>query len=246
MDHRLKVAHHVQKFYSLVSRSESSLLSDLASSCSITARSPQRRQVFLQRLPHAARRHVFVVVAIEVSGRGHFSPRNGGGRRAFSSSDHDASEMISRLRMTHADDGIEPNEVVAQTLESSAVPRSALGRLDVKEHVAERAACFSEGMDGITCGRRAQMRLERRAVDHINWPLEEIGDPLIDDLRVGHRSSRPQAHMPPPVCRGHCPAGFCHAQPSRIRRRAPRRARAKRSHGDEERQGHPERSGLKI
>jgi hypothetical protein len=78
------------------------------------------------------------------------------------------------------------------------------------------------------------MRLERRAVDHINWPLEEIGDdPLIDDLRVGHRSSRPRAHMPPPVCRGHCPAGFCHAQPSRIRRRAPRRARAKRSHGDE-------------
>src|SRR5262245_17110804 len=68
--------------------------------------------------------------------------------------------------------------------------------------------CFSEGMDGITCGRRAQMRLERRAVDHINWPLEVTGDPLIDDLRVGHRSSRPRAHMPPPVCRGHCSAGF--------------------------------------
>src|SRR5260370_2182023 len=39
---------------------------------------------------------------------------------------------------------------------------------------------FSEGIDGITRRRRAQMRLERRAVDHINWPLEETGDILFE------------------------------------------------------------------
>src|SRR5207249_1922200 len=39
---------------------------------------PQGRQVFLQGLPNSTRRHVFVVVAIEVAGCGHFSPRNVG------------------------------------------------------------------------------------------------------------------------------------------------------------------------
>ena len=51
--------------------------------------------------------------------------------------------------MTHADDGIEPHEVVAQNSRKFGRAQSALGRLDVKDHVAERAALLLlEGMDG--------------------------------------------------------------------------------------------------
>jgi hypothetical protein len=104
---------------------------------------------------------------------------------------------------------------------------------------------FSEGIDGITRRRRAQMRLKGRAVDHINWPSEETGDILFEaDVIV----DRPFGGGPqtPPICRGHCAAGCRRAQPSRTRRRAPRHARARRSRGDGEWQGLPERPYLKY
>jgi len=74
------------------------------------------------------------------------------GCRALSSSDsrRDASEMISRLRMTAA------------------------------QHVAERATLLSEGIDGVARRRRAQVRLQRVAVDHVHRAIEQVGNVLLE------------------------------------------------------------------
>src|SRR5262245_6637259 len=102
----------------MLSTLESSpLLSDLTAKLFLDHR-PQRRQVFVQSFPDSAWRHIFVVVAIEVTGRGYFSPRNA--RPASLQLVRQAPRCLGNDLKT-ADDGIESHKVVAQALESLAV-----------------------------------------------------------------------------------------------------------------------------
>ena len=82
----------------------------------------QRRQVFFERLPNSPRRHVFVVVAIEVAGCSHFSPRNV--RVARFQLVRQTSRCLGNDLKT-ADDGIEPHEIVAQDFRRFGHPQSA-------------------------------------------------------------------------------------------------------------------------
>ena len=96
----------------------------------------QRRQMMPQGLPHAARRHILVIVPVEIPRRRHLPPWDVGMPR-LQFVRQPPRRLGDDLKAT--DDRIQRLKVAAQTLVIEAA-REALRQVDMAQHVAERAA----------------------------------------------------------------------------------------------------------